>query len=109
MKSNRITALLGGIITAGLLTLSAASVAATQHVIVESGDSSLSKEAARQNKELWDSTHGLRSKLIQRDENTVNKLDVRDRCNASTNVNAYWEGTTERCLDRRTGRTIMAP
>ncbi|MEH0832642.1 DUF1283 family protein [Pectobacterium cacticida] len=82
----------------------------TRHVIIDSGDSALSKEAARQSKEQWDSTHSLRNKINSRVEKEFDKtekaIDGREKCNASFNVNAYWESTTERCLDRRTGRPV---
>lgn len=82
----------------------------TRHVVIESGDSSLSKEASRQSAEQWDSTHSLRSKVNTRTEKEFDKLDKaidnQEKCNNSYNVNAYWEANTERCLDRRTGRPL---
>ncbi|MEA9391158.1 DUF1283 family protein [Acerihabitans sp. TG2] len=107
--------LLGGILTAVLLTCSAAGHAAgnTQRVIVESGDSAQSKEEARQSQEQWNATHDLRGKVINRVEKDFDKydksVDWQDRCASSENVNAYWEPNTARCLDRRTGRPLMAP
>ncbi|GLW37402.1 UPF0482 protein YnfB [Pectobacterium carotovorum subsp. carotovorum] len=87
-----------------------AALADTRHIIVESGDSALSKEAARQSKEQWDSTRSLRNKVNNRVEKEFDKtekaIDGREKCNASYNVNAYWENTTDRCLDRRTGRPV---
>ncbi|WP_224552675.1 DUF1283 family protein [Pectobacterium versatile] len=87
-----------------------AALADTRHIIVDSGDSALSKEAARQSKEQWDSTRSLRNKVNNRVEKEFDKtekaIDGREKCNASYNVNAYWENTTDRCLDRRTGRPV---
>ncbi|MEC5341538.1 DUF1283 family protein [Brenneria populi] len=87
-----------------------AALADTRHVIVESGDSSLSKEAARQSGEQWNSTRTLRNKVNSRNEKEFDKLeksiDGEEKCNASYNVNAYWEANTSRCLDRRTGRPV---
>lgn len=85
-------------------------IADTRHIIVESGDSALSKEAARQSKEQWDSTRSLRNKVNNRTEKEFDKfdksIDLQEKCNTSSNVNAYWEGSSNRCLDRRTGRTV---
>lgn len=85
--------------------------AQTDHIIVDNGNSALSKEAARQSKEQWDETQRLRKKVNQRVEKefdkTANAIDGRERCTTSANVNAYWEPNTSRCLDRRTGRTVM--
>lgn len=82
----------------------------TKHIIVESGDSALSKEAARQSKEQWDSTRTLRNKVNNRVEKEFDKtdraIDLKEKCTTSANVNAYWEGNSNRCLDRRTGRQI---
>ncbi|PWC12498.1 DUF1283 family protein [Brenneria corticis] len=87
-----------------------AALADTRHVIVESGDSSLSKEAARQSGEQWNATHSLRNKVNTRVEKEFDKaekaIDGQEKCDASYNVNAYWEANTERCLDRRTGRPV---
>ncbi|MCL2895778.1 DUF1283 family protein [Brenneria tiliae] len=87
-----------------------AALADTRHIIVESGDSSLSKEAARQSGEQWNATHSLRSKVNTRVEKEFDKtekaIDGQEKCDASYNVNAYWEANTERCLDRRTGRPV---
>ncbi|MFP1721541.1 DUF1283 family protein [Lonsdalea quercina] len=85
--------------------------AQTEHIIVDNGNSALSKETARQSKEQWDETQRLRKKVNQRVEKefdkTANAIDGRERCTTSANVNAYWEPNTSRCLDRRTGRTVM--
>ncbi|WP_036768002.1 DUF1283 family protein [Photorhabdus australis] len=75
-----------------------------------SGDSVLDKEAARQSKEQWDETKNLRNKVNKRAEKEFDKLDKaidnRDACMKSTNINAYWEPNTERCLDSNTGMPI---
>ncbi|OCA52919.1 DUF1283 family protein [Photorhabdus namnaonensis] len=75
-----------------------------------SGDSVLDKEAARQSKEQWDETKNLRTKVNKRAEKEFDKIDkaidARDACMKSTNINAYWEPNTERCLDSNTGMPI---
>jgi hypothetical protein len=74
------------------------------------GDSTMSKEQARQSKEQWDATHALRQKANTRVEKEFDKadraIDDEDKCNNSYNVNAYWESTTRKCLDRTTGHPI---
>ncbi len=88
----------------------ATALADTKHVIIESGDSALSKEAARQSKEQWDSTRNLRNKVNTRVEKEFDKadkaIDLQEKCNTSYNTNAYWENNSNRCLDRRTGRPV---
>ncbi|MFC3395595.1 DUF1283 family protein [Brenneria rubrifaciens] len=85
-------------------------LADTRHVVIDSGDSVLSKEAARQSSEQWNSTRSLRNKVNARTEKEFDKveksIDGREKCNTSYNVNAYWEANTDRCLDRRTGRPV---
>ena len=85
-------------------------LADTRHVIIESGDSALSTEAARQSKEQWDSTRTLRNKVNTRVEKEFDKadksIDLQEKCNTSYNTNAYWEANSNRCLDRRTGRPV---
>ncbi|MCW7548187.1 DUF1283 family protein [Photorhabdus sp. APURE] len=75
-----------------------------------SGDSVLDKEAARQSKEQWDETKNLRTKVNKRAEKEFDKfdkaIDAREACLKSTNINAYWEPNTERCLDSNTGMPI---
>lgn len=75
-----------------------------------SGNSALNNEAARQSKEQWNDTRTLRNKVNTRTEKEFDKfdkaIDDEDRCNDSTNVNAYWEPNTRKCLDRQTGRRI---
>lgn len=36
----------------------------------------------------------------------VSPSEMRERCMNSNNINAYWEATSERCLDRATGRVV---
>lgn len=75
-----------------------------------SGSAAMSNEQARQSKEQWNETKSLRSKVNSRTEKEFDKveraIDDEDRCNDSYNVNAYWEPTTRKCLDRQTGRQI---
>ncbi|WP_075181732.1 DUF1283 family protein [Pantoea sp. 1.19] len=84
--------------------------ARSDRLIIESGNNALSTEQARQEKEQWDDTRRLRNKVNSRVEKEFDKadtaFDVRDACDKSLNVNAYWEPKTLRCLDRRTGRPI---
>ncbi len=96
------------------LTLSGAQhsvFAATERLVIESGDNAMSKETAREHKEQWDTTRSLRNKINKRAEKEFDKrdsaLDAIDSCNQSINVNAYWEPDTRRCLDRKTGRQII--
>lgn len=115
MKTTCYPRLLGGMLSVALLAFSAAAVAAgnTQRLIIDSGDNAQSREEARQSQEQWDASHNLRGKQLKRDEKDFDKydktVDLKDLCNRSENINAYWEDTTARCLDRRTGRTLMAP
>lgn len=85
--------------------------AKTDRLIIQDGDSALTNEQARQQKEQWDENRRLRLKMNQRDEKNFDKgdraIDTRDACDQSLNVNAYWEPNTLRCLDRRTGRPVM--
>ena len=78
-----------------------------------SSNNAASNEDARQSKEQWNATRTLREQKINRqikDNARYDRtLELHDRCNASPNVNAYWEAKTERCLDRRTGREMLAP
>jgi len=107
--------LLGGMLTMIFLSCATVVHAAgnTQRLIVESGDSAQSKEEARQSQEQWNATHHLRGKVINRVEKDFDKydktVDLQDKCTSSENVNAYWEPNTARCLDRRTGRSLMTP
>ncbi|NDL63140.1 DUF1283 family protein [Acerihabitans arboris] len=115
MNTTSYQRLLGGMLSVALLAFSTTGYAAsnTQRLIIDSGDNAQSREDARQSQEQWNATHNLRSKVNQRDEKDFDKydktVDLRERCNSSDNVNAYWEDNTARCLDRRTGRSLMAP
>jgi len=115
MKDYPYPRLLGGMLTVVLLTCSFTGHTAgnTQRLIVESGDSAQSKEDARQSQEQWNATHHLRGKVINRVEKDFDKydktVDLQEKCTSSENVNAYWEPNTARCLDRRTGRSLMTP
>lgn len=84
--------------------------AKTDRLIIQDGNNALSNEQARQEKEQWDETNRLRGKVNTRVEKNFDKedraVDVRDACDQSLNVNAYWEPNTLRCLDRRTGRAV---
>lgn len=99
----------GGLMMASSFTLQAK----TERLVIENGDNSLSREEARENKEQWNETHSLRKKIHTRSEKEFDKadqaFDKRDACNASSNVNVYWEPNTLRCLDRQTGRPVLAP
>lgn len=84
-------------------------------------ENSLTRQRAAEEKEQWNDTRSLRQKINRHNEKVFdreaargdkdwNKLDAAqdtfDKCQQSTNVNAYWEPNTLRCLDRRTGRAI---
>lgn len=94
----------------GFATLHTAE-AHTSKLIVESGDSALSRQQAAMEKEQWNDTRSLRSKVNRRVEKEFDKddaaFDLRDKCLQSINVNLYWEPNTRRCLDRRTGRAAQ--
>ncbi|RXJ19470.1 DUF1283 family protein [Lelliottia nimipressuralis] len=82
----------------------------TSKLIIESGDSAQSRQNAAMDKEQWNDTRSLRHKVNKRVEKEWDKddvaFDMRDKCQQSANVNAYWEPNTLRCLDRRTGRSV---
>ncbi len=82
-------------------------------VFGDSGNSSLGNEQARQSKEQWNATRTLREQRIERQERDnarISSIEAqRESCNASRNLNAYWEPNTQRCLDRRTGSQLLAP
>ncbi|MDX5626879.1 MULTISPECIES: DUF1283 family protein [unclassified Brenneria] len=112
MNPYSFTALIRALIPLSLIMVSAAwqpAQADTRHIVIES-DNTLSKEAARQSSEQWNSTRTLRNKVNSRVEKEFDKaeksIDGEEKCNASYNVNAYWEANTSRCLDRRTGRPV---
>lgn len=93
-----------------LFSMQQSAQAKTDTLIIQNGSSALTDEQARQQKQVWDETHRLRSKQILRAEKDFDKgdraIDTRDACDQSLNVNAYWESNTLRCLDRRTGRPV---
>lgn len=82
----------------------------TDRVIIDNGNNALSNEQASQDKEQWNATRSLRNKVNSRVEKEFDKkdkaFDERDACEKSSNINAYWEPNTERCLDRHTGQKI---
>lgn len=86
--------------------------AETSKLIIESGDNAQTRQNAAMEKEQWNDTRSLRHKVNKRVEKEWDKddtaFDARDNCQKSTNLNAYWEPNTLRCLDRRTGR-VAAP
>lgn len=90
--------------------LCAPAQAQTNKLVIESGDSALSRQQAAMEKEQWNDTRSLRHKVNRRVEKEWDKTDAafddRDSCEKSANLNAYWEPNTLRCLDRRTGRVI---
>lgn len=98
------------VILAALFSVQHSAQARTDRLVLENGDTSLSKEQARQEKEQWDDTQRLRGKVNNRVEKEFDKtdqaFDLRDNCEKSLNTNAYWEPNTRRCLDRHTGRPI---
>ena len=84
--------------------------AQTSKLIIESGDSAQSRQHAAMEKEQWNDTRSLRNKVNTRVEKEWDKddtaFDLRDKCQQSANVNAYWEQNTLRCLDRSSGRPV---
>ena len=98
------------VLFSALFSIQQSAQAKTDRLIIQDGDNALSNEQARQDKEQWDETRRLRSKVNTRVEKNFDKadraVDTRDACDESLNVNAYWEPNTLRCLDRRTGRPV---
>lgn len=96
------------VLSAGIYTTSV--YAQTSKLVIESGDSAQSRQNAAMDKEQWDDTRSLRQKVNKRVEKEWDKadaaFDARDKCQQSSNMNAYWEPNTLRCLDRSTGRVI---
>lgn len=92
------------------MSFTTSSQADTRRLVIESGDSALSRQQAAMEKEQWDDTRSLRHKINRRAEKEWDKDDVafdaKDDCNKSSNINAYWEPNTRRCLNRQTGRVI---
>ncbi|MEQ1974392.1 DUF1283 family protein [Xenorhabdus sp. SGI240] len=79
-------------------------------VTINGGETSLSKEMARQSKEEWNEQKRLRYKADIRKEKEFDKYEMeadnREACLKSVDINAYWEPSTKRCLDINTGRPI---
>ncbi|MFD3248609.1 DUF1283 family protein [Rahnella aquatilis] len=122
MNTTFITRLTRSVLPVALLVMTAAwqapALAATNCaggtcVFGGTGNDAMTNEEARQSKEQWNETQRLRAMKNQRNEKDFSKydnsIDLRDKCEASQNINAYWEPNTERCLDRRTGRQLLAP
>ncbi|MBT0723083.1 DUF1283 family protein [Rosenbergiella sp. S61] len=86
-------------------------LAQTEHLIIDNGHTHYSNELSREHKEQWDDTRSLRKKINTRNEKDFNRIDraidSKEACQQSLNLNAYWEPTTLRCLDRQTGRPIQ--
>lgn len=107
--------LFAALLATGSMTVSlhASANTNTSKLIIENGSTATSNEEARQRKEQWNDTRTLRQKENRRTEKNFDKTDraydTRDACEKSYNVNAYWEPNTLRCLDRRTGRAVVAP
>lgn len=101
---------LTAILALSAVVYTSSSFAATDRLVIESGDSAQSRQQASMEKEQWNDTRSLRQKVNKRAEKEWDKTDVafdaQDNCQKSANVNAYWEPNTLRCLDRRTGRAI---
>ena len=101
---------LTAILALSAVVYTSSSYAATDRLVIESGDSAQSRQQASMEKEQWNDTRSLRQKVNKRAEKEWDKADAafdnRDNCEQSANLNAYWEPNTLRCLDRRTGRVI---
>lgn len=101
---------LTAILALSAVVYTSSSYAATDRLVIESGDSAQSRQQASMEKEQWNDTRSLRQKVNKRAEKEWDKADVafdaQDNCQKSANVNAYWEPNTLRCLDRRAGRAI---
>lgn len=97
----------------GAAVYTAGATAKTDRLVIESGDNAQSRQSAAMDKEQWNTTRTLRNKVNARTEKEWDKadnaFDIRDKCEKSQNLNAYWEPKTLRCLDRRTGRSLLAP
>lgn len=108
---NRLALVLLPLAFSAAAVLSAPVEAQTSKLIIESGDNASSRQRAQMDNEQWNDTRSLRQKINRRAEKEWDKtdsaFDLRDNCLKSANVNAYWEANTERCLDRRTGRTVI--
>lgn len=94
----------------GSVVMTSPVMAQTNKLVIESGDSAQSRQEAAMDKEQWNDTRSLRQKVNTRAEKEWDKADTafdsRDNCLQSSNLNAYWEPGTRRCLDRSTGRIV---
>jgi len=101
---------LTAMLTLGAIVYTTSALAETNRLVIESGDNAQSRQSAAMEKEQWNDTRSLRHKVNKRVEKEWDKDDVafdaRDNCQKSSNLNAYWEPNTLRCLDRRTGREV---
>ena len=97
-------------LTLGAIVYTASALAETNRLVIESGDNAQSRQSAAMEKEQWNDTRSLRNKVNKRVEKEWDKTDVafdsQDKCLKSSNLNAYWEPNTLRCLDRRTGQQL---
>lgn len=93
----------------------------TQSIIIRHADSALSKEDAQEKHEQWQAKRALRNKITRSEELNFDKvnrrytqefdkldkaIDEKDTCLRSTNIDAYWEPSTLRCLNRHNGLPI---
>lgn len=93
----------------------------SKEIIIKHADSSLDKEISREKREQWEAKRALRKKMNRSEEqnfDTLNRrylkelnkydkaIDSKDACLKSANINAYWEPSTLRCLNRRNGLPI---
>lgn len=101
---------LAAIVCFSLAMTNSISFADTQKLIIESGDSSLSRQQAEMERDQWKDTHTLRKKMNDRAEKEWDKkdaaIDDSYACQTSDNRQLYWEPNTRRCLDRSTGRAV---
>lgn len=98
------------LILLGAVAATPSASANTNRLVIESGDSALSRQQAAMEKEQWNDTRSLRQKINRRAEKEWDRVDGafdnRDSCLKSSNLNAYWEPNTRRCMDRQTGRVL---
>lgn len=93
----------------------------TKHIIIDRGNNAEIQENSRERKELWNETRKLRRQSIEDEREALdhsrklrrqefqdqNKRVMQKRaCDMSSNIFAYWEPETLRCLDRQTGKII---
>lgn len=118
IKTQQLWAVLLMIATSSTL---ASTHADTKEIIIKHDDSSLNRENAREKREQWEDQRALRKKINRSEELNFDKVnrrytkefdkldhsfDVKDACLKSANINAYWEPSTLRCLNRRNGLPI---